>query len=164
MNTQDKLKQAQAEVEKLKLQLKREENRDKEYGRMALNKDEAKFCIGIDEEIVELGNSDSNITNIKQHPANAFTTISAAERWLKAEKMTVKCKQAMARSWGNTAIDWEDAYQSKYTLRISRGSFGIVHRFTLYNRFTFKTMEDAEKFIDSHSTEDIILMIKGGDV
>ena len=163
MNTQDKLKKAQEEVEKLKLQIQKEErNKTYGYGRLALKSDEANFFAKAGGGVI--GSGWSNYDEI-QEQGRAFTTHRAAQRFLKAERLAFKCRQAMAKSFGGEEIDWLNPNQIKYCLHLYDGNaIGIGERQMSYMSFCFKTRADAKKFIDGYSEQEIILMLKGGDV
>ena len=162
MTIYDEIKKIEEKLSLLKLALKEKEENDKTYGRLALASDESKFSAGTYGEVIDIDPFGYFYDGMRQ--GRTFTTAAAAERFIKAERLAFKCRQAMAKSWGDTVIDWEDDYQCKYSLRMSRGYFEITHGFDLHHRFSFKTMIDAQNFINSHKEKDIILMLKGGDV
>ena len=163
MNTlYSKLKKLKGEVARLESQL--EQEKKYEYGRMALESDEANFSVNTYGEIDNIGYF-GDFHESRMHGGRTFTTVAAANRYMKAERLAFKCKQAMAESWGKEKAYWTNSTQIKHCLSLyKRNEIKIYVASVIYQQFAFKTMEDAQGFIDSHNKDDIILMLMRGDV
>jgi len=162
MTIYDEIKKTKARLEQLEAKLELETQESK-YGRLALKSDEANFSAGTYGEIIDIDSFGFFYDGMMQ--GRTFTTKAAAERFLKAERLAFKCRQAMAKSWGDTPIDWSNEGQPKFAIFLSfPEKIGIYNCFSGYERFIFKTETDAFSFRTLHKKEDIVLMLKGGDV
>ena len=162
MNIQEKLKKAEEKVEKLKQQLSQQQAQEA-YGRMAITSDEANFCAGTYGDLLDI-DSFGYFHDGMMH-GRTFTTKGAAERFLKAERLAFKCRKAMAESWGDEKADWTSIDQGKYYINFYKGNkIKICVTAVNYQQFAFKTMIDAQRFIENKSDEDIRLMLMRGDV
>ena len=163
MTIEDKIKKTKSRLKQLEAKLKLQIQEEQNYGRMALTSDEAKFTSGAYGEIFDTDSFGYFHGCMMQ--GRAFTAKGAAERFLKAEKLAFECRQKIAESWGKEKAYWTNATQIKHCLSLYKGNEIKIHvASVIYQQFAFKTMEDAQGFIDSHNKDDIILMLMRGDV
>ena len=162
MKIEDEIRKTKAKLEQLEAMLQKEK-RNKEYGGMALKIQDADSCAPASGDVSKVSNR--SYFNKELNQGRMFTTSAAAERFSKAERLAFECRKAMAKSFGGEEIDWLNPNQIKYCLHLYDGNaIGIVESRMIYKPFHFKTRADAKKFIGGYSDQDIILMIKGGDV
>lgn len=160
MNTKQRIDELEKQVAELKAQYEAEQLAAKlPYDGIARNADECSFAIRANGSIVELMNGgDSKCLS----SANGFTSKEAAEREIKTRQLIRDAKIAMMADWGDVKCDWHDGKQNKFCIIIDKGMVRDDWFFNEYRFLSFRTEEARDAFRNSHTYEELILIITNG--
>ena len=132
------------------------------YDGIARSVKEARYVLLARGEVIE--NDDDLDHDIEEivGQGNAFTSTSAAERELKTRQLIYDAKLAMLDDWGDVKCDWSDLSYYKCCIDIAKGVIHCgVHKF-IYKFLAFRTAEARDAFRNSHTDEELILIITNG--
>lgn len=160
MNTKQRIDELEKQVAELKAQYEAEQLAAKPaYDGVARSPEECKVAISSTGGVFDVPpNSSVNVFKM----ANGFTSKEAAERELKTRQLIRDAKLAMMNDWGDVKCDWHDGKQNKFCIIIDKGMVRNDWFFNEYRFLSFRTEEARDAFRNSHTYEELILIITNG--
>ena len=149
-------KKLESKIEELKAEVERLKSQDSVNGRVAFNRDEAKY--GVFEYGIVIPTSPKEFDPIRES-GRKFTTREAGDKFARAERLRFEAVQAMHKSWGDERPGW-----GEYDLTVNAiySASDIIRHYDNIGFLRFKEKSHADEFADRYSIEDIKLMISGG--
>ena len=164
MNTKQRIDELEKQVTELKAQYEAEQlSASKQaYDGIARNVGEARFSLGSDGVIYSIDAFKEGYDYTSFGAASAFTSREAAERELKTRQLIRDAKIAMLADWGDVKCDWSDESQHKHYISLDDEVLDWDICTTNYHFLAFRTPEARDAFRNSHTDEELILIITNG--